>query len=605
VTGPGPATALRAALDREISGAVRLRRELHAGAELSGAEHRTAARVAAALGAADAPVIAGTGRIVRVGPPSGPCIAIRAELDALPVAEQTGVPWASATGAMHACGHDVHLAALAALGRAARGVAQAAGLPVALLAVLQPREEGYPSGARDIAASAEFAAQQPGAVLGVHLQHQVPPGTVAAPAGTVNASTDDFEIRVEGTGGHAGYPHLAADPVPVLCQVVLALQQIASRRIDPTHAVAVSVGALQAGQAPNVIPESATARGTLRALDPDDRPVLRQALREIVEHTCRAHGCRGIVTIDEGEPALANSEPLAEASWPLLREAGFVVDTSFRSCGADDFSYYSRYAPILMLFVGAGGSVTLHHPRFLPPDGAVGQVASVMLAGYLAALSLLLSPGPAPLSPGPTPLSPGRPRYPPGRPRHKVCIGYLYSWCYAYGMTTHDAAGRDASSSQDESGSSTGVTIGEALYGLVTLAVRNGPREISLTAASTLSTLDRTGARRLTDLAMIEGVTQPSMSVLVTGLERAGLAERRPDPADKRVVLVALTPAGADYIRARRQAGAATFADLIDKLPGDETAALAAAVPALNRLRELDSDRRSAAADRPPARSSG
>ncbi len=145
--------------------------------------------------------------------------------------------------------------------------------------------------------------------------------------------------------------------------------------------------------------------------------------------------------------------------------------------------------------------------------------------------------------------------------------------------------------------------IGEALYGLITLAVRNGPREISLTAASTLSTLDRTGARRLTDLAVIEGVTQPSMSVLVTGLEQAGLAERRPDPADKRVVLVALTRAGADYMRGRRRAGARAFAGLIDKLPGDQAAALAAAVPALNRLRELDSDRRAAAADRAPAAS--
>ena len=142
--------------------------------------------------------------------------------------------------------------------------------------------------------------------------------------------------------------------------------------------------------------------------------------------------------------------------------------------------------------------------------------------------------------------------------------------------------------------------IGEALYGLVILAVRNGPREFSLTAASTLSTLDRTGPRRLTDLAMIQRVTQPSMSVLVTGLEQAGLAERQPDPADKRVVLVAMTEAGAGYIRARRRAGASAFADLIDKLPDDEAATLAAAVPALNRLRELDSDRRAAAVARPP-----
>ena len=159
-------------------------------------------------------------------------------------------------------------------------------------------------------------------------------------------------------------------------------------------------------------------------------------------------------------------------------------------------------------------------------------------------------------------------------------------------MAERDVAKHEALSSDNRR------AIGEALYGLVTLAVRNGPREISLTAASTLATLDRTGARRLTDLAVIEGVTQPSMSVLVTGLEQAGLAERRPDPADRRVVLVTLTAAGADYIRARRRTGAATFADLIDKLPGGEAASLAAAIPALNRLRELDSDRRTAVADR-------
>lgn len=140
--------------------------------------------------------------------------------------------------------------------------------------------------------------------------------------------------------------------------------------------------------------------------------------------------------------------------------------------------------------------------------------------------------------------------------------------------------------------------IGEALYALVTLAVRHGPRDVSLTAASTLSTLDRAGPLRLTDLALIEGVTQPSMSVIVTGLEQSGLAERRPDPADKRVVLVALTAAGADYIRARRRIGAKTFAELIQTLPEDQAAALAAAVPAMNRLRELDGDRRAAVAPR-------
>jgi DNA-binding MarR family transcriptional regulator len=138
------------------------------------------------------------------------------------------------------------------------------------------------------------------------------------------------------------------------------------------------------------------------------------------------------------------------------------------------------------------------------------------------------------------------------------------------------------------------AAIGAALYGLMSMAVRSGPREISLTATATLGTLQRTGPRRLTDLAMVEGVTQPSMTVLVTNLERAGLVARQPGPDDRRVVLVTLTEAGKEYLRARREAGAATFASLIGKLTPDEVAALSAAVPALNHLRDLDGERRAA-----------
>jgi DNA-binding MarR family transcriptional regulator len=136
------------------------------------------------------------------------------------------------------------------------------------------------------------------------------------------------------------------------------------------------------------------------------------------------------------------------------------------------------------------------------------------------------------------------------------------------------------------------TAAGEALYGLVTAAIRRGPREMSLTSLSTLATLDRTGPRRITDLAVIQGVAQPSMTVLVTTLERSGLVERRGDPADRRVALVALTTAGAELLRAQRSAGAEALIQLIDKLPADEAAALAAAIPALRHLRELDSERR-------------
>jgi amidohydrolase len=376
-------SSLTSLIAAELTAATALRHELHRQPEPSGAESATAAAVAAAMGCPDAPAVAGTGRLVRIGPASGRCVAVRAELDALPVPERSAAPWASANGAMHACGHDVHLAALTALGRAARH----ADLPLALLAVLQPREEAAPSGALDIATSAEFAAHEPAAVIGVHLQHQLPARTVAAAAGTINAATDDFEITVTGHGGHAGYPHLAADPVLALCQCVLTVQHLMSRRVDPTHAAALSVGTLQAGHAPNVIPATATARGTIRTLDDHDRRFLRDTLCQVVADVCRAHGCEAAVSVVPAEPALINDPGLAAACQPLLREAGFAVDAQFRSCGADDFSYYGRAAPSVMLFAGSGTPVSLHHPEFLPADDTIGDVARIMLAGYLAALA--------------------------------------------------------------------------------------------------------------------------------------------------------------------------------------------------------------------------
>ena len=139
------------------------------------------------------------------------------------------------------------------------------------------------------------------------------------------------------------------------------------------------------------------------------------------------------------------------------------------------------------------------------------------------------------------------------------------------------------------------IAVAEALYRLLSAAVRQQPRDISLTSASTLATVERTGPRRITDLAAIEGVTQPSMTALVTVLERSGLVERRPDPRDQRVVLVALTAAGAGYLRSRRRAGAEAIARLIGKLAPGETAALLAAAPALQHLYELDGEQRAAA----------
>lgn len=159
---------------------------------------------------------------------------------------------------------------------------------------------------------------------------------------------------------------------------------------------------------------------------------------------------------------------------------------------------------------------------------------------------------------------------------------------------------QDASRRGDRQAERTLAGAGATLYGLVSDAVRRIPRDLSLTSASTLATLERTGPRRITDLAAIEGVTQPAMTVLVRVLEQSGLVERRGDPTDKRATLVAVTEVGADYVQARRRAGADAFVHLIDKLPDDEAAALAAAIPALEHLRALERQGRE-----PPSRSAG
>lgn len=388
---PGWITSLRTALSEELPAAVALRRALHAEPELSGHEQRTAARVAAALGQPAAADVSG-GRIVRIGDRDGPVIAVRAELDALPIAEDTGVTWAAGNGAAHACGHDVHLAALVALARALR---RSPG-PLALLAVLQPREETYPSGAKDLVGSAALTRHDVLAVIGAHLQPQLARGVVTAGAGPVNAAADEFRIAVHGQGGHAAYPQSTRDPIVAAAHVIVALQHLISRRTDPLHAAVLTVGSVHAGEAANVIPATAVMTGTLRTFEPADRQRLQTAIEATARATATAYECTAEASFTDGEPVLRNDARLAAVTEPELRAAGLRVAEPLRSCGSDDFSYYCSRYPSLMMFVGVGpgsaGAPGLHHPSFLPPDDAVADVASAMLAGYLGACAL---PAPA------------------------------------------------------------------------------------------------------------------------------------------------------------------------------------------------------------------
>ncbi|KQS71369.1 N-acyl-L-amino acid amidohydrolase [Modestobacter sp. Leaf380] len=384
---------LHAAVVEELPAALELRRALHADPRRSGDEADTTAAVVAALGAGEGREVADTGRLVRIGTATGPTVALRAELDGLVVQEATGVEWAATGEVMHACGHDAHLAGLVAVCRAVARV----GGPAPLLALLQPREEGAPSGARDIVASGLLAQEQVVSVVAAHVQPQLAAGVVNATPGPVNAATDEFTITVTGHGGHGGYPHTTADPVLALAAVVVALQQLVSRRVDPTVGAVLAVTQLDAGTSFNVVPDTARARGGLRAMRESDREMLLAALTDVAQHTAAAHGCSATVHTESNEPVLANDPELARATLPWLVRAGVEVDDSWRSFGADDFSHYCADARGLMLFLGVSGGEPdaagrrpgLHSPRFLPGEDTVAQVAAALLAGYLAGAQLL------------------------------------------------------------------------------------------------------------------------------------------------------------------------------------------------------------------------
>jgi amidohydrolase len=342
--------------------------------------------------------VAGTGRLLRLGPARGPSVALRAELDALPLLEHTGLPYASTSGVMHACGHDLHLAALVAVARAVRRVRRSgqAELPAGVLLVLQPREEAAPSGAADVVADPAFTAHDVRAVIGAHVQPVLPRGRVSARPGPVNASSDELVVTVSGRGGHAAYPHLTDDPVLALSATVVALHHLVSRRVNPLDSAVLAIGKVAAGTANNVVPPVAKAFGTLRALDPADRVRLREAARQVVEHTAASYGCTGTLELVENEPALHNDPRLAAAILPALAAYGLRPDETFRSCGSDDFAHFSEVLPAVMMFVGVGeeqspdgGAPGLHDARFAPPDAVIGEVARAYLAGLSAALRLL------------------------------------------------------------------------------------------------------------------------------------------------------------------------------------------------------------------------
>jgi amidohydrolase len=374
-----------ALLDKHLPAALELRRELHSNPRLSGDESETLESLLAHLPAATTTRLSATAALVRLGP-SGRSVAIRAEMDALPIVERTGAPYAATNGAMHACGHDVHMAAFAAVFNA---LAESPGLPAAVVGLLQPREETFPSGALDFIESPVLHENSVVAVVGAHVQPALDSTAIAANAGTVNAASDEFRVTFRGRAAHGAYPHLSADPVVAASAFVTSVQHVVSRNVDPMLSAVVTVGSIHGGQAPNAIPSDVALSGTIRTNSVAQQAFIHSRVATVAERTADMHGCTAEVDFTFGDPPLVNDTRLAHAAAQILTERGLDTSGEFRSYGADDFAFYGRHAPTLMVFVGTeqsnGG---LHSDGYLPGDDAVRRVAYAMMAGYLAGASL-------------------------------------------------------------------------------------------------------------------------------------------------------------------------------------------------------------------------
>jgi amidohydrolase len=378
---------LLARLDDELPSAQRLRQRIHANPELAHHEHSTAAAIAQRLELQTEP--AGTGLVACTGG-GGKAVAVRAELDGLPIEERTQAQFASVNGAMHACGHDVHAAALVALLRAARTLEQQ--LPAPLMAVFQPSEEAYPSGAKMLVDEGHLD-RRVRAILAVHVHPDLPWGVISVGQGPINAACDNLAITVEGRAAHGAYPHLGRDPILAISSIVMGLNTLVSRRLDPLHSAVLTVGELHSGTAENVIPAQATATLTLRTYEDADRRALRALIEQLVTSTAQAYGCSARIEMTEGEPVLENDGRISQCAAKLAAAAGFRLADPPRSCGSDDFSFFGVVAPIAMCFAGLSGAPgfepqPLHHPRFLPPDDAVVSVARAQAVLYAAAAYL-------------------------------------------------------------------------------------------------------------------------------------------------------------------------------------------------------------------------
>ncbi|MCB9553188.1 MAG: amidohydrolase [Myxococcales bacterium] len=417
-----PRPALHPALDRladtHLPALEAFYRDLHRHPELSGEETRTAAAFADRLEALGYHVtrgVGGTGLVGWLRTGDGPIVLLRADMDALPITEATGLPYASEvtvtrdgtpTGVMHACGHDIHLAS--ALGAATLLAALRDRWRGTVIVIAQPAEE-IGAGARAMIRDGLFERFPiPDAIFALHTIEDMPAGRVALEPGWVFATVDSVDITVHGKGGHGARPHQTADPIVAAAAIVTALQTLVSRRVEPGEPAVVTVGAFHAGTKHNVIPDEATLKLTVRSYSEATRRTLIDGIEAIARHTCAAHACVKAPTVtikDDPTPAAYNHPGLTAGATAVLGALLGPDDVrpGAASTGGEDFARYSRATgrPALMLRLGVSPPDAfapdgtpkrelpgLHSPRFAPiPGPSIHTGARALAALALAVLA--------------------------------------------------------------------------------------------------------------------------------------------------------------------------------------------------------------------------
>jgi amidohydrolase len=356
------------------------RRDIHENPELLYEVHRTAAFVADRLREFGCDEVAtGLGRTGVVGvikgkKPAGKgdikVIGLRADMDALPIEEATNLPYASKTpGLMHACGHDGHTAML--LG-AARYLAETRNFAGDAVVIFQPAEEGGAGAAAMIKDGLmdRFGIEQ---VYGMHNGPGIPVGSFAIRPGPIMAATDSIDIKIEGLGGHAARPHKCIDSVLVGAQLITALQSIVSRTVDPLESAVISICEFHAGNARNVIPQTAELHGTVRTLTAETRDLVAKRVREVVDGVAKMTGARIDLVYERGYPVTLNHPAQTEVATRIAKEISGEanVHEAPPMMGAEDFSYMLEARPGAFIFCGNGDSAGLHHPAYNFDDDAI------------------------------------------------------------------------------------------------------------------------------------------------------------------------------------------------------------------------------------------